>query len=220
MKRVASGTIKFIDFDPPWGIDFDKLRHYVDNPDVTRSYTEIQKEAYPRLLKEWFTELYRCMSQDSWITIWFGWAWFQRILDTLTETGFKYNIVPAIWHKPGTGHVGDPGTQLAVSYEQFIYARKGNPTILTPGLSNVLQYNRPHNTERNHPNEKPVPLMEHILRTFVPPSSTVFSPFLGSGNTILAAHNLGMAAFGYDLSSDFKNAFSVKVMNGEVGEYV
>jgi DNA modification methylase len=47
----------------------------------------------------------------------------------------------------------------------------------------------------------------------------VFVPFLGSGNTILSAANLGMQAFGCDLSQGYKDSFAVRVASGAPGSY-
>ena len=44
-------------------------------------------------------------------------------------------------------------------------------------------------------------------------------PFLGSGNTLLAASNLGNTCFGYDLSEEYKNSYLKRVMEGEPGRY-
>jgi DNA modification methylase len=44
-------------------------------------------------------------------------------------------------------------------------------------------------------------------------------PFLGSGNTLLATSNLGMSAFGYDLSEEYKNAYIVRVNEARPGSY-
>ena len=44
-------------------------------------------------------------------------------------------------------------------------------------------------------------------------------PFLGSGNTLLAASNCNMTGFGYDLGQEYKNAYLARVQNGEPRKY-
>jgi DNA modification methylase len=54
-------------------------------------------------------------------------------------------------------------------------------------------------------------MMEEILSTFVWKGARVMVPFLGSGNTMLAAHNLEMTSFGFELSKSYKDSFLVRV---------
>jgi DNA modification methylase len=58
-----------------------------------------------------------------------------------------------------------------------------------------------------------------VLQTFALPGSKVIVPFLGSGNTILAAENCGMQALGWDLSQQYKDSFTVRVHKGKPGEF-
>ena len=51
-----------------------------------------------------------------------------------------------------------------------------------------------------HPCEKPLALMEHIIRASARPGALVLDPFAGSATTLLAARNLGRRAIGGDAS--------------------
>ena len=54
-------------------------------------------------------------------------------------------------------------------------------------------------------------MIQELLCTFAKPRSNVLVPFAGSGNTLLAAANLGMKALGFDLGEEYKNAYVIKV---------
>lgn len=54
-----------------------------------------------------------------------------------------------------------------------------------------------------HPCEKPVALMEHIVRTSSRPGDTVLDCFAGSGSTLVAAQNLGRHGIGIELNEDY-----------------
>ncbi len=62
-------------------------------------------------------------------------------------------------------------------------------------------------------------MIQDLISTFTLPNARVLVPFLGSGNTLLAANNLGMQAFGYELTKEFKDSFIVRVSTGKVGEW-
>jgi len=62
-------------------------------------------------------------------------------------------------------------------------------------------------------------MIEEVIKTFNTPGGHMMVPFLGSGNTLLAASNLNSTCFGYDLSEEYKNAYLKRVLEGEPGKY-
>ena len=50
----------------------------------------------------------------------------------------------------------------------------------------------------NHPTVKPLDLMMWLIRLITPPRGLILDPFMGSGTTILAAHELNFPAIGID----------------------
>jgi site-specific DNA-methyltransferase (adenine-specific) len=92
--------------------------------------------------------------------------------------------------------------------------RKGKPKLQTPGKTNKFEFSPVSPKRKIHPTERPVEMIEDILKTFIKPNQRVFVPFLGSGNTLIAAHNLSMFSMGADLDEKeiFKPAFVRKVM--------
>lgn len=62
------------------------------------------------------------------------------------------------------------------------------------GPSDVWRYQRP-SASALHPTMKPVALVEHAIRNSSPPGGLVLDPFGGSGTTLIAADNLGRAAY-------------------------
>ena len=54
-------------------------------------------------------------------------------------------------------------------------------------------------------------MIEEVLTTFAYPGSHILVPFAGSGNTLLAAHNLNMRSVGFDLSKEYRDAYTLRV---------
>lgn len=68
------------------------------------------------------------------------------------------------------------------------------------------------NTPKIHPTQKPVPLLESIIRTYTDIDDVVIDCCAGSGSTLLAAANLGRRAYGFELKREFVNAFNEKLL--------
>lgn len=54
-----------------------------------------------------------------------------------------------------------------------------------------------------HPCEKPLPLMEHIIKASTRPGDLVLDPFAGSGTTLVAARNLQRRYIGVELQAEY-----------------
>lgn len=54
-----------------------------------------------------------------------------------------------------------------------------------------------------HPTQKPVALLEKLIRIFTDPGDVVIDPVAGSGSTLIAAYNLGRKPFGFEIKKDF-----------------
>ena len=54
-----------------------------------------------------------------------------------------------------------------------------------------------------HPTQKPVALLEKLIKIFTDPGDIVIDPVAGSGSTIVAAENLGRKAYGFEIKKEF-----------------
>lgn len=54
-----------------------------------------------------------------------------------------------------------------------------------------------------HPTQKPVPLLEYLIRTYTNPGETVLDPTMGSGSTGVAAANTGRRFIGIELDAQY-----------------
>jgi site-specific DNA-methyltransferase (adenine-specific) len=91
-------------------------------------------------------------------------------------------------------HTGDIGAGAYVSED-------GGPRL----VRSVLQVRSMHGSAI-HPTEKPVGVLEPIIRYSCPPSGTVLDPFAGSGATLAAARNTGRKAIGVEAHEPYCEA--------------
>lgn len=68
--------------------------------------------------------------------------------------------------------------------------------------------------ERMHTTQKPVALMEALIRDFTNPGELICDPFAGSGTTLLAATRLGRRSIGWEKDAD-THAKALRRLQGE-----
>ena len=220
VKKIPDNSVDIVELDPPYAIDLKGKKKKEGEADiVTRDYNEVDAKEYIQFMSNVFKESYRVMSSNSWMICWFGsHPWFSMIYDELTRAGFQTRMIPGIWYK-GTGQTMQPQMYLANDYEMFFYARKGNPSIARQGRGNTFNYKPIPPTKKSHPTERPIEMIQDVLSTFGWQGARVMIPFLGSGNSLLAASNMNMDAFGFELSKQYKDSFTVRAHQGEPGKY-
>ena len=67
----------------------------------------------------------------------------------------------------------------------------------------MLQGNMAHKEKRVHPTQKPLPVMEWIIRNFTQEGETILDPFMGSGTTGVACAKLGREFMGIELHEPY-----------------
>lgn len=214
VKEIPDGIMNLVEIDPPYAISL------LDNKKISGEsiynkpdYNEIDKEDYQTFLSNTFKQCYRVMSPHSWLICWFApEPWFEIVYRELNNAGFTTTRMCGIWTK-GYGQTMQPGRYLANTYEMFFYAWKGQPSLNKPGRGNEFKFAPVSPNQKTHPTERPVELMKEIYETFVQHNSQVLIPFLGSGNGLIAAYELGMKAVGFELSKAYKDGFLVKLHN-------
>lgn len=67
-------------------------------------------------------------------------------------------------------------------------------------------------TPKIHPTQKPVPLLENLIRTYTDIDDVVIDCCAGSGTTLLASANLGRRAYGFEIKREYVKAFYDKIL--------
>lgn len=217
VKDIPDEIMHLVEIDPPYAIDILKNKKNDESSHHYKlsSYNEIDKEEYQIFLAKLFAECYRVMTEHSWLVCWFApEPWFEIVYQELNNAGFTTNRMCGMWNK-GTGQNKWPEIYLSNSYEMFFYAWKGRPVINNARI-NVFNHQPIPAGQKIHETERPVELMKDIYNTFAFPRSRILIPFLGSGNGLIAAHQLDISAVGFELGRVYKDSFLVKLNNMEL----
>lgn len=70
-------------------------------------------------------------------------------------------------------------------------------------IFNCIDWERDTQTEKLHPTQKPVKLLEKLIKIFTDEGDVVIDPVAGSGSTLIAAENLNRKSYGFEIKKDF-----------------
>ena len=80
-------------------------------------------------------------------------------------------------------------------------------------IFNCFDWPRDMKTPKVHPTQKPVPLLEELIRIFTDEGDVVIDPCAGSGTTLLAAMQTNRRAYGFEIKKDFYKEATEKVLS-------
>lgn len=135
------------------------------------------------------------------------------------ELGRKYglnNYIPLVFRKNYSAQVLKANMRVVLNCEYgLILYRDKLPKFNNDGqmIFNCFDWTRELGAERLHPTQKPIPLLERIIRIFTDPGDVVIDPCAGSASTLRAAYNLGRKAYGFEVNKQFYNAAKEKMLN-------
>lgn len=70
-------------------------------------------------------------------------------------------------------------------------------------IFNIIDWPRDNNSEKIHPTQKPVKLLERLIEIFTDPGDVVIDPVAGSGSTLIAAERINRKAYGFEIKKEF-----------------
>lgn len=194
MKEMKDSSIDMIITDPPYFMDyqshrrknlFDKIKNDKDEKHII---TDFCKESY-RILKE-NTAIYMFCS-------WHNVDFFKNEI----EKYFKIKNI-LIWCKNNHGS-GDLLAQYAPRYEMIIYANKGRCKFRNGRFDDVLFFDKVNGKDMLHPTQKPIDLLEFLIKNSSDEKNIIFDGFMGCGTTITACKNTNRNFFGCEIEEKY-----------------
>lgn len=70
-------------------------------------------------------------------------------------------------------------------------------------IFNCFDWPRDTESEKIHPTQKPVALLERLIELFTDENDVVIDPCAGSGSTLIAAENLNRKSHGFEIKKEF-----------------
>lgn len=200
---TLTGPIHCICTDPPYGMDFSsgsaqtaKGKQFVQKIENDGDLDVATGVFFAAMLP-----LVTIAAEEAEMYVFCRWSMighWTEVVNELQPFAVK-NVL--VWDK-GTPGMGDVEANWGFSWEAIIYAKKGRRPI-PRRRSSVLTFDRTPSSQHFHPTQKPVPLLEELLKMSMSPGDTMVDPFCGSGSAIVAAERLGMNGIGIEYDENF-----------------
>lgn len=188
LKHIPDQSFDACITDPPW-LSFQGKK-------------ELEKDERTHLV---FKEVFRVLKYNSLLYMFVGHAdydWYEVYLETL---GFEISKIPLFWIKEnGMTRIGVKNWEYGRNFEFILQAAKGSPVLKTSNQQPATFTFPVVPTARLiHPNEKPVPLLQKILKDCTFENNAVLDPFAGSGALLEAAKISNRRFLGIERSKEF-----------------
>ena len=218
MNKIPDGSVDLILTDPPYGTTACKWDSVIPFEPMWSQLRRLIKPNGAMVLfgNEPFSSALRMSNIREYK---YDWKWdkvkpsgfqiakykpMQRTEDVMvfSSLGSKVNYYPIFTDrdKPKTSKVYSQSESNPIKYSDGIvreYTKKYPQSILT--FSNAVQYGKVH------PTQKPIPLLEYLVKTYTQEGGTVLDFTMGSGSTGVACVNTNRKFIGIELDEKYYN---------------
>jgi len=187
-RKMEDKSFDMILADFPYGVDVKNSAGLGKRGKEIIAYEDAPYDAL-ELLRKTAKELYRVLKDDRHAMFFFAMDNYQQVQKILMEAGFVVENMPLIWNKT-YGSSAATGDNFPAAYEPIFWCRKGRRKLNTT-ICNVLSYTRVPPKKKQHPNEKPVPLLVALIEACTFSGEIIYDPVAGGGSTLEASLEVG-----------------------------
>jgi site-specific DNA-methyltransferase (adenine-specific) len=127
------------------------------------------------------------------------------LIEVAKKHGFN-NYINLVFRKNFSAQVLKANMRIVGNCEYgMIFYREKLPKFNNNGkmIFNCLDWTRDSKTEKIHPTQKPIKVLQNLIEIFTDIGDVVIDPVAGSGTTLVAAINSGRKAFGFEIKKNF-----------------
>ena len=208
MKDIDAESVNLVIADAPYAILKDNapvFRVHMKPIEREQEWDNLTIPQYYRLLLSFLDEAYRVSKDGATLYCFCANELAFLVQMASRKVGWYWRMVN-VWHKLNPAPVWN-GNRPQASVEIFCMVTKGkNNTwcVENGGLAhNHFEFPIPNGKTRKHPTQKPEGLIEALLLRSSNEGDLVLDPFMGSGVTMKACHNLGRRGIGIEIRQDY-----------------
>jgi len=185
MRRMESGSADFILTDPPYLVRY-----------RSRDGRTVRNDDNSAWLEPAFAEMYRVLKPGSFAVSFYGWNVADKFIAAWRAAGFRI-VGHIVFRKRYASSV----RFLRYEHECAYLLAKGDVQMPEDAPSDVIDW--VYTGNRLHPTQKSAAMLKPLVAAFCPAGGLVLDPFCGSGSTLVAARELGLAYVGIELDRQY-----------------
>lgn len=196
LKSLEDESVDLVVTDPPYeSLEKHRARGTTTRLKNSKSSSNEWFSIFPNdRFHDLLSEIHRVLKKNSHFYLFCDQETMFFVKPIAEDIGFKF-WKPIVWDKLAIGM----GYHYRARYEFVLFFEKGKRKLNNLGIPDVLEFKR---VWRGYPTEKPVDLIETLIRQSTQEGELVIDPFFGSGATLLAADNLDRNYMGCDISDN------------------
>jgi DNA modification methylase len=176
--------------DPPYGVSYQSnMRTKTEKFDVLENDNVF--------ITEWINNL--PLFSKGFVFVWTSWKVLKQWIEFCEPIGDLSNII--VWNKGGGG-IGDLKKTFLTDFEVALVYHRG-AEIKGKRLGSVWSIGKDGSTKYLHPTQKPIELAAMAIENITNQNELVLDLFLGSGSTMVAAHQLKRKCYGMELNPKY-----------------
>lgn len=161
-----------------------------------------------------FSQYYRILKKGGTLITFYDIFKITELFDIAKSLKFKQPRI-GIWNKTNAVPINAKINYLSNAREYFISFCKGKKKIFNSYYDRAY-YEYPivgGKEKTKHPTQKPIKLMEDLIRTHSNEGDIIFDPFMGSGSTGVACKNLNRKFIGIELDENYFQIAKERIEN-------
>jgi site-specific DNA-methyltransferase (adenine-specific) len=191
MEQIPSDYFDLVLTDPPFGMSFKSGFR-------KEQHKAIENDDNLEWLGDFARELHRVSKDDAHIYIFCSQHFIEKFKIEIQKYRKVKNIL--IWEKNNVG-MGDLDGDYAPKYEMILFCSNGEKKLNNGRSANIIKATKTQN--ELHPTQKPIDLIEFLVKKSSKKGDIVFDPFMGSGTTAVACKSLGLDWCGCELEKKY-----------------
>jgi len=185
MKEFPNNSVDLIITDPPYG----------DNVAYGWNNKKIKNNETPIINCQALVECYKVLKRNKSLYLFTNWKHYPFLTEFIIRyTKFKIRHL-IVWKKHNFGL----GWAFRHQYELILVLEKGKPKYNLTNFSDVQTASHINHNKLNHPHEKPIDLIQKMIKHSSNVGDLVLDPFAGSGNICKSASILKRKFIGVEM---------------------